>query len=211
MTKIKAILFDMDGVLIDAKEWHFEAMNKALELFGMNISRYDHLITYDGLPTQVKLKMLSLEQGLPVALHGFINDMKQLYTLGIVHALCKPRFHHEFALSKLKEKGYHIAVCSNSVINSITVMMEKASLIQYLDFFISAQDVENPKPAPDMYLEAFNRLGLEPKECLILEDNENGIKAAEASGAWVMQVDEVDEVNYQSIMENIKKYERLQG
>ena len=103
MTKIKAILFDMDGVLIDAKEWHFEAMNKALELFGMNISRYDHLITYDGLPTQVKLKMLSLEQGLPVALHGFINDMKQLYTLGIVHALCKPRFHHEFALSKLKE------------------------------------------------------------------------------------------------------------
>ena len=211
MTKIKAILFDMDGVLIEAKEWHFEAMNKALELFGMNISRYDHLITYDGLPTQMKLKMLSLEQGLPAALHSFINDMKQLYTLGIVHALCKPRFQHEFALSKLKEKGYHIAVCSNSVANSIAVMMEKASLIQYLDFFISAQDVENPKPAPDMYLEAFNRLGLEPKECLILEDNENGIKAAEASGAWVMQVDEVDEVNYQSIMENIKKYERLQG
>ena len=90
-------------------------------------------------------------------------------------------------------------------------MMEKASLIQYLDFFISAQDVENPKPAPDIYLEAINRLGLEPKECLIIEDNENGIKAAEASGAWVMQVDEVNEVNYQSIMENILKYERLQG
>ncbi|STK74080.1 2-deoxyglucose-6-phosphatase [Escherichia coli] len=49
---IKAILFDMDGVLIDAKEWHYEALNKALDLFGMKISRFDHLTTFDGLPTK---------------------------------------------------------------------------------------------------------------------------------------------------------------
>lgn len=57
--KIKAVLFDMDGVLIDAKEWHYEALNKALKLFGMEISRYDHLNTFDGLPTKVKLMMLA--------------------------------------------------------------------------------------------------------------------------------------------------------
>jgi len=209
MAQIKAILFDMDGVLIEAKDWHFEAMNKALELFGMKISRYDHLVTYDGLPTQMKLQMLSVEQGLPVALHDFINEMKQIYTLELVHALCKPRFHHEYALSKLKEQGYHIAVCSNSVINTVKVMMEKSSLIQYLDFFLSAQDVANPKPAPDMYLDAINKLELKPNECLIIEDNENGIKAAKASGAWVMQVDEVDEVNYQNITENINKFQDI--
>ena len=60
--KIKAVIFDMDGVLIDAKEWHYEALNKALDLFGMEISRYDHLVTYDGLPTLMKLQMLSLER-----------------------------------------------------------------------------------------------------------------------------------------------------
>ena len=55
MTKIKAIVFDMDGVLIDAKEWHYEALNRALGLFGYGISRYDHLSRYDGLPTRRKL------------------------------------------------------------------------------------------------------------------------------------------------------------
>jgi len=207
MTKIKAVLFDMDGVLIEAKDWHFEAMNKALGLFGLNISRYDHLVTYDGLPTQIKLEMLSVEQGLPVALHEFINEMKQIYTIQLVHALCKPVFHHEYALSKLKDKGYKIGVCSNSVINSVRIMMEKSSLINYLDFYLSAQDVKNPKPEPDMYIAAMEKLNLKPEECMIIEDNENGIKAAKASGAWVMQVEKVDEVNFDNIMDNIKRYE----
>ena len=63
--KIKAVLFDMDGVLIDAKDWHYEALNKALGLFGIEISRYDHLATFDGLPTKVKLQMLSKKYYLP--------------------------------------------------------------------------------------------------------------------------------------------------
>ena len=62
---IKAVVFDMDGVLIDAREWHYEALNKALKLFGYEITRYDHLSTYDGLPTRVKLQMLTVERGLP--------------------------------------------------------------------------------------------------------------------------------------------------
>ena len=61
--EIKAIVFDMDGVLIEAKDWHYEALNRALRLFGYEISRYDHLVTYDGLPTSKKLEMLSLEKG----------------------------------------------------------------------------------------------------------------------------------------------------
>ena len=79
--KIKAILFDMDGVLIDAKDWHYEALNKALGLFGLGISRYDHLHSFDGLPTRVKLKMLSEQYYLPEKLHPFINQVKQLYTM----------------------------------------------------------------------------------------------------------------------------------
>ena len=62
--QIKAVLFDMDGVLIDAKEWHYEALNRALALFGMPISRFEHLTTFDGLPTRKKLEMLSLELSL---------------------------------------------------------------------------------------------------------------------------------------------------
>src|SRR5471032_1181815 len=117
MTKIKAVVFDMDGVLIDAREWHYEALNRALNHFGFTISRYDHVVTFDGLPTRMKLEMLSREQTLPRSLHGFLNELKQLYTTEIVHARCKPVFQHEYALSHLKAAGYKLAVASNSVRN----------------------------------------------------------------------------------------------
>ena len=99
---IKAVIFDMDGVLIDAKDWHYNALNKALNLFGMQINRYDHLVTFDGLPTRDKLEMLSLENNFPRGLHNFVNSLKQQYTMEIVYSKCKPTFYHQFALSTLK-------------------------------------------------------------------------------------------------------------
>tara|TARA_R110001583_G_scaffold111063_2_gene260139 strand:+ start:16658 stop:17290 length:633 start_codon:yes stop_codon:yes gene_type:complete len=207
VNKIKAIIFDMDGVLIDAKDWHYEALNKALLLFGLEINRYDHLVTYDGLPTKKKLELLSMEQGLPNRLHQFINDMKQQYTIEIVQTRCKPTFIHEYALSKLSNKGYKMAVCSNSIRNTINIMMEKASLEQYFSFYISNQDVKNGKPDPEMYIKAIERMGLDSKECMIVEDNENGIKAARASGANVMIVDTIEDVNYENIKKHILLFE----
>ena len=207
MTKIKAVIFDMDGVLIEAKDWHYEALNRALGLFGMEISRYDHLVTYDGLPTRKKLEMLSAERGLPIRLHEFINDMKQQYTMELVHAHCKPRFHHEYALSRLKKEGYRLAVASNSIRHTVQVMMERSALSGYLDFMLSNQDVTRGKPDPEIYKQAIQRMGLQPEECLVIEDNENGKLAARGSGAWLMEVSEVEEVTYPNIMRRIQKIE----
>ncbi|MCI3943561.1 HAD-IA family hydrolase [Pseudomonas syringae] len=197
---IKAVIFDMDGVLIDAKEWHYDALNKALGLFGYNISRHEHLTAYDGLPTSRKLDMLSVERDLPVALHGFINEMKQQYTMEIVHAQCKPTFVHQYALSSLKTLGYKLAVASNSIRNTVDVMMDRADLGRYLDLQLSNEDVKHAKPAPDIYLKAIRQLGLLPTECLIVEDNENGIKAARASGAHVLVVAHTCDVNLSNIL-----------
>lgn len=200
---IKAVIFDMDGVLIDAKDWHYEALNRALRLFGFEISRYDHLTTYDGLPTSKKLEMLSVQNGLPKKLHRFINEMKQQYTTELVRTLCRPRFKHEYALSKLKAAGYHLAVASNSIRNTVELMMDNARLKHYLNFMLSNEDVEQPKPSPDIYLKAISKLGLTPKECLIVEDNEHGIRAATASGAHLLVVRNVDEVNYNNLVRRI--------
>ncbi|MBW4889903.1 HAD family phosphatase [Mucilaginibacter sp. HMF5004] len=205
--KIKAVIFDMDGVLIDARDWHYESLNAALGLFGHEISRYDHLITFDGLPTKKKLEMLSLEGGFPKKLHGFVNELKQQYTIETVFTKCKPIFHHQFALAKLKAEGYHMAVCSNSVRRSIEIMMEKSGLLQYLDFFISNEDVTHSKPHPEMYTTAIERMGLSPLDCLIVEDNENGVKAAVAAGAHVLKVENPDDVHYYNIMDRIKQIE----
>lgn len=205
--KIKAVIFDMDGVLIDAKEWHYEALNKALDLFGMEISRYDHLVTYDGLPTKKKLEMLSMERGLPVGLHNFINEIKQVYTLETVYAKCKPTFFHQYAITKLKASGYKMAVCSNSVPQSIDMMLRRAELLQHFEFFLSNQDVKHAKPHPEVYITAIKKLGLTPDECLVVEDNANGIKAARDSGAHLLCVADVSEVNYDSIIKRIHELE----
>ena len=212
--KIKAIVFDMDGVLIEAKDWHYEALNRALRLFGYEISRYDHLVTYDGLPTSKKLEMLTLEKGLPRGLHQFINDMKQRYTVDIVNTQCSPLntqcsplFTHEYALSQLKSEGYRLAVASNSIRSTVRLMMERSDLLDYLEFFLSNQDVKKAKPDPEMYTVAIERLGLSPQEVMVVEDNHNGIQAAIAAGAHVMKVETVYDVNYENLVDHIRMFE----
>jgi HAD superfamily hydrolase (TIGR01509 family) len=205
--KIKAVIFDMDGVLIDAKDWHYDALNKSLAIFGLKISRHDHLNTFDGLSTGQKLKMLSEIHVLPVTLHSFINEMKQQYTMDLTHQLCKPTFQHQYALSKLKQQGYQLAVASNSIRNTVKVMMDKSSLIEYLSFYLSNQDVTNSKPDPEIYNLAISRLGFKPEECVIVEDNDIGLKAAIASGAHVLRVETVHDVNFDNITAFIKEVE----
>lgn len=207
--RIKAVIFDMDGVLIDAKEWHFEALNQALRLFGMEISRYDHLVTFDGLPTRKKLQMLSMERGLPAGLHNLINNLKQQFTMQMVHTRCVPTFAHQFALSRLKAMDMKVAVCSNSIRDTIHTMLLKADLLRYVDFYLSNQDVVQGKPDPEIYLSAMRRLGLSPQQCLIVEDNPNGLLAARRSGAHVMQVAGVHEVNLENILAYIGRFQSL--
>jgi beta-phosphoglucomutase len=211
MNKIKAVIFDMDGVLIDARDWHYEALNRALNLFGFNISRYDHIVTFDGLPTRKKLEMLSREHGLPEKLHAFLNDLKQSYTREITHAKCKPRFQHEFALSRLKAAGFLLGVASNSIRSSIELMMSKSALAPYLDVVVSNQDVEKAKPDPEIYIKAMSLLGVTPRETLVVEDNPHGVTAAKASGAHVMIVADPNDVTWCNLMDFVQKAESING
>lgn len=209
MSKIKAILFDMDGVLIEAKEWHYEALNKALEFFGMQIDREAHLSTFDGLPTKDKLAILAKSRGLPEPLFDTINRLKQKFTQQIIYQNCNPRFHHQYALSALRREGYKMAVCSNSIRDTVQIMMRLSRLETYLDLQLSNQDVSIAKPDPEIYLLAMDRLGVNPAETLVLEDNDHGIQAARASGAHLMIVGSVDDVNYEQIKLKIEELERI--
>lgn len=204
---IKAILFDMDGVLIDARDWHYDALNEALKLFGFEISRDAHLTTFDGLPTRKKLKILSETRGLPTGLHDFLNKIKQQRTLAIAHNRCKPTFNHQQAMSKLKQEGYKIGVCSNSVRVSVETMMNLSNLTGYIDVIYSNEDVKLGKPAPDMYVKAMEALQVDPNETLVLEDNEHGIQAALASGANLLKISLPSDVTYQAIIHRINEIE----
>jgi beta-phosphoglucomutase-like phosphatase (HAD superfamily) len=197
---IKNIIFDMDGVLIDAKEWHYLALNKALNLFGFSIDLEDHFKNYDGLPTSVKLKKLTISKGLPVSLHTLISQLKQKYTIDYGNKLCNPNFLHIMTLDKLKADGYKLAVASNSIPETIELFLSKAGIIDKFDFILSNKDVLNPKPNPEIYLKAMSMLKTTPNECLILEDNENGIKAALESKAHLMRINSIYDVDYFKII-----------
>lgn len=205
--KIEAVIFDMDGVLIDAKEWHYQALNQALGYFGYTISRADHLSTFDGLPTRRKLEMLSQERGLPRGLHGFLNDLKQQYTVDQVQLHCKPVFIHEYALSNLKARGYKLGLGSNSIRSTVELMMHKSNLATYLDVMLSNEDVRQAKPHPDIYLRAADLLGVPPANCLVVEDNPNGIKAAEAAGCPLLVVQSVLDVDLDRLLLAIRHAE----
>lgn len=197
----------MDGVLIDAKEWHFEAFNRALAFFGYHLTTQEHLVKYDGLPTSVKLEKLTTEKGLPRELHSEINTRKQDYTIEMANQLCKPSAEHHELLATLKEKGYKIGLASNSIRNTVEVMMQKSQLIDYFDVMLSNQDVSKPKPDPEIYVTAFEKLGLSAQECLVIEDNENGINAALSAGAHLLRVEGTHEVNLNNVTQVLAKLE----
>jgi HAD superfamily hydrolase (TIGR01509 family) len=171
--EIRAVIFDMDGVLIDAREWHYEALNRALGLLGYEITRYEHLSTFDGLPTRHKLQMLTVERGLPAELHSFLNSLKQQYTLEYVATRCKPVFQHQYALARLKERGLRLGVASNSVRRTIDEMMQRADLLRYLDVIVSNEDVARGKPDPEIYARAMADLGVGPHETLVVDGPED--------------------------------------
>ncbi|MFZ5830263.1 MAG: HAD family hydrolase [Planctomycetota bacterium] len=205
---IRAVIFDMDGVLIDAKEWHFRALNRALALFGYGIGHAEHISTFDGLPTRVKLDRLSEMRGLPRSLHEFVNEMKQAYTAELVWLKCRPTFAHQYALSRLKAEGYRLAVASNSIRMSVDLMMARAGLAEFLEFTLSNEDVSRPKPDPEIYRTAIGRLNLEPEQCLIVEDNPNGIAAARGSGSHVMVVRDPGDVTFESLQQALAQIGR---
>ena len=194
MSKFKAVVFDMDGVLIDAKEWHYQALNSALDLFGYGIGLEDHLSRFDGLPTKSKLEILSREQGLPQHLHTTINIVKQERTLRLAAINCYPKPNLLTIMNYLKLSGYKIGLATNSIRLTTETMMRYAGLFDYFDVVLTNEDVLNPKPNPEIYLMACHSLKFRPEEVLVFEDNHHGIQAARNAGCVVYEVSSPDEL-----------------
>lgn len=203
--KYKGVVFDMDGVLIDAREWHFKALNQALYPFGLEISDYDHEKRFNGLSTNTKLRILSEEKGLPKELHQTIFNIKQDRTFRIASEKCFPILEHQILLSRLKSLGLKIGIYTNSIRATAEYMLDRANISTYLDVLITNQDVEKNKPDPEGYLLACKKLGISPKEVLVIEDGEYGKTAALSAGCNLFEVNGPWEVNIDYISEEIEE------
>lgn len=202
---IKLVIFDLDGVLVDARELHYEALNRALAGLGFTITREEHLSTYDGLPTTKKLELLTENKGLQKENYDLIWKKKQEFTSLIINEEMTYDERLRGILSKLKSQGYTICVASNSIRESVKMMLIRKGFLEYIDFFYSNQDVNKPKPSSEIYLKCMIKAGVNPDETVIVEDSHIGRKAAQSSGATLCAVRDVDDVTYDHIKKHIDK------
>jgi len=191
----KAILFDLDGVLVNLPDGHYEALNRALQLFGARIEKNEHHEYFNGLPTRKKIEELERQGRLPAGLKETINSIKQKYTKEIIASYCPPDYSKLILATHLKNRNFLLGCCSNSVKETINLVLESAQLLDFFDVIIGNDEIKNPKPHPEIYHLAFERLGVKPQECIIVEDAPYGVAAAKASGATVYEVRSPEDVN----------------
>lgn len=202
---IKLIVFDLDGVLVETKKLHYESFNKALRDVDpkYEISYDEHLAKYDGLSTHKKLDLLGREKGLAGMEFQCIWQRKQSYTYQMLKEL-SPDTRLIEVLKKLKnEHRYTIAVASNSIRDSVKITLLKLGLLEYVDFYLSNEDVKYPKPHPEIYLKSMIEASSSPKETLIIEDSIVGRKAANESGAYLMGINNPNDIIYENIINYI--------
>ena len=199
---IKLVIFDLDGVLVEAKNIHFNALNEALGK-KYAITWNEHLSTYDGLKTRQKLNMLSDKKGLPKNEHDKIWKYKQDLTLQKLKEL-KEDEKLKNIMSTLSQK-YKIAVCSNSIRKTCLTVLSKLGIMEYMDLIISNEDVQNSKPHPEMYWKAISKMSCLPEETLIIEDSPYGLLAAARSKSHVLRVKNTKEVTQDNIIKKINE------
>lgn len=203
---IKSIIFDLDGVLIDSREIHYETLNSAIEKVDPNlkISKNEHLAKYDGLSTTKKLQILNKEKNLDPKHFDFIWKEKQKATIDIFDNL-KSNDELIRIFANLKSKGYLIGVCSNSIRNSVKIVLLRLGLLEYVDVFLSNEDVARPKPYPEIFWQCMQRLNTTSLETLIIEDSHVGRTAALNSGAYLLAVENSQSIGLDMILHEIER------
>jgi beta-phosphoglucomutase len=199
MKKIECVLFDLDGVLVDACEWHYRALNNALyDILGIKISRQDHESKYNGLPTKIKLQMLNVEE-----LHfKKIWDLKQKYTVDIIKSnliLLSDKIElHKY----LKNNNIKICCVTNSIKDTAELMLSLSGQLQYIDLLVTNENIKNNKPDPECYNYAIKKIKCDPKYSICVEDSNTGILAAQSSlikNLWkVKNSTEVNLINFKN-------------
>lgn len=196
----QAIIFDLDGVLVDSRPLHFYSLNEALAEIDKKfiISDQEHVNTYDGLSTNRKLELLTMNKGLPKVVYNQIWNRKQTITLEKIN-----EFEEDEELiayfELIQNKGIKIGVASNSIRKTLKRTLLRLGIIDQVDLFLSNEDVESPKPNPEIYWESMKKLKSDPENTVIFEDSHIGRAAAISSGAHLIEIENRDDLSLRKI------------
>lgn len=179
---IKAIIFDMDGVLVDSEPIHVAFEKQQFALHNLNISAEEHH-RYMGVASDVMWQKISAKHTFNKPLDEIIRESRERcihYFSELPEIPVMPGLTD--LLEELTRKEIPIAVASSSYPEVIATILDKTGLRRYFKVVVSSQEAGKSKPEPDVFLLAAKKLGIAPKDCLVIEDSANGIKAAQAAG-----------------------------
>jgi len=202
---IKGLIFDLDGVLVDTKDLHFMALNKALKKSNAKniISYNDHVNIYDGLPTVEKIRILNQKKIIGKKMNKVVMMNKQKFTLQLLKKKIKYNKDIYNIFSKMSKK-YKLAIATNAVNETLNICVDILKIRKFCSYLISNENVSTPKPHPEIYLRCLINLGLKPKETLIIEDSHYGRISAQDSGCNLMPVKNLNDVTLDNISKHIK-------
>jgi beta-phosphoglucomutase len=195
---LQAVIFDADGVLINASEIHFQAFNRALATKGWMITQSEHRTTFNGLPTVKKLEYLTEHRGLPIELHKEILDTKQKLTEEVINDFIQPDPEKIELFDALCSAGFAVAVASNMQQGNLEALLKRLGLQGHLDVVIGHDRVgyQRVKPCPDIYLYSATAMACSMDCTAIVVDGNESLAAAKAADPLdIITVRDHEEVN----------------
>lgn len=178
---MNAVIFDMDGVIIDSEPIHFEVDMQTMKDFGCSISK-EELNKYVGTTNEYMYTDIKNNYKIDKSVEELIYYRSEMVKKKISESDLMPIEGITHLLKHLKDKNIPAAIASSSPRDFIEVVVSKFGLEDYFSCILSGEEVEKGKPDPDIYIEAAKKLGILPKECIVIEDSKNGVLAAKKAG-----------------------------
>lgn len=202
---MKAVIFDMDGVIIDSEPIHFEVDMQTMKDLGCNIS-VEELEKYVGTTNKYMFADIKKNYNIRKSVEEIINYRVEMAENKVMQSELEPIEGIRELLIDLKNKSIPAAIASSSPRDFIDIVVSKFKLQEYFKYITSGEEVENGKPAPDVYIETAKKLGIFPKECTVIEDSKNGVLAAKAAGMKCIGFQNINSGNQDlSMADNIVK------
>ncbi|WP_432710894.1 HAD family hydrolase [Pedobacter sp.] len=179
--KFKAILFDLDGTLVDSELFHFECWNEILKESEVRLTYSDWLNAYAGIPLAQNASTLIKKYALNTTLDELIRRREILSIQRMMDTEVPLMYYTKEILDYFSQMPLTMALVTGSNKDEVNTLFKKNGLNKYFEIIVTNNDVKQPKPNPECYNLCRTQLGLEKKDCLVFEDTVNGLKAAKAA------------------------------
>jgi len=182
MSAFTAIIFDLDGTLIDSETFHYECWNFSLEPYGVSLDYDEYTRTYAGVPIQANAASIIERFGLEIPPEELISARKEVAEKRLASEGIRLMPYARVILNAVKRAGMPMYLVTGSPRNLVDSVLIRTGLQSYFDFSVTNDDVVHSKPDPESYEKAIELSGLTASQLLVLEDTESGVEAAKSAG-----------------------------